>query len=114
MDTVRNMDEKVENKDTMNTDVCEYRLIKGEVRNSAFATFLKVLAWCAWIFGVMMVLQGSSYGSEVVLMSLLTVLVPYLVTGILLYGVASVVAQVSEIHQILTGIELRKEEGSRN
>lgn len=75
-----------------------------EENGSAFATFLKVLAWIVWIGGLIIASIGSNitkmgyYSSytEFSFGTFLTLLIPYLIYGVMLMGLATVVDKITD------------------
>ena len=94
----------------------EYELEREGTSDSGFSVFLKILAWIAWIGGIIIAVSGAnvevidyrSTKTEFSFSVFLTLLIPYAINGLLLFGLAKVVGQVDELHQIISGLALKK------
>ena len=96
----------------------EYVLVKGNATGSGFATFLRVLAWIVWIGGLIISIAGaqvtelSSYSyrtsTHFSFTTFLTLFLTYLIYGVLIMCMATVVDQVSDTYSIVSGIKLEK------
>ena len=75
-----------------------------EEKGSAFATFLKVLAWITWIGGLIIASMGAnvtelgyySTYSKFSFGAFLTLFIPYLIYGVLLMGLGTVVDKITD------------------
>lgn len=102
-------------KETQNE---EYFLSKGAATQSSFATFLRVIAWITWIGGLIISIAGaqvtevSSYSyypsTHFSFTTFLTLFLTYVIYGVLIMGLATVVDQVSGTYSIVSGIRLEK------
>ena len=92
-----------------------YELEKGRPGESGFATFLSVLAVITWIGGLIISIAGanvtkiSSYGyssTEFSFATFLTLFIPFIIYGIILQCMATIVRQIAETHGIVQGMRL--------
>ncbi len=98
-------------KDAVKT---EYVLSKGRDAGSGFANFLAVLAWIVWIGGLIVSISGAlviekGYYSSTTHFSFttfLTLFLSYVVYGILLMGMASIVDKITATYNIVSGLSL--------
>jgi len=88
-----------------------YELEKGKTYGSGFSTFLKILAWLTWIGGLIISIAGanvsvSSYSTEFSFTVFLTLFVPFVIYGALLYGMANLVQDVANTYHMVNGMTL--------
>ena len=86
--------------------------------NSNFSMFLKVLAVLSWIGGlVLAIMTGKTYSvsrygnviSEFSFVSFITILLPFVIDGAILWGIGNVVDKIECTNSIITGISLKKQ-----
>ena len=113
------LNEKISNEDV--PEEMEGRIDVDSVNNggtkSSFASFLRVLAWIAWIGGLILSVTGANvttvgyYGSykEFSFTAFLTLSIPYFIYGVILMGMATMAEQVADtnrkVSKILTELE---------
>ena len=98
----------------------DYVLTTGNATGSGFASFLKVLAVIAWIGGLIIAIVGAnvtiagyrSTYTEFSFGTFLTLLLPYIFYGIILFCMGTVVEQVADTYNMVYGIRLVKHEKS--
>ena len=93
----------------------EYVLTKGSEEKSSFATFLQILAWICWIGGLIIAISGAqildSYSSRHTVFSFgtfLTLFLPYLIDGVIVMCMATIVNHISCTYSIVSGLSLGK------
>ena len=95
----------------------EYVLSKGHTAGSGFASFLQVLAWLVWIGGLIISIAGAqvtevgrySSSTHFSFSAFITLFLAYLIYGILLMGMASIVETIANTYSIVSGLELDKQ-----
>ena len=80
-----------------------------------FETVLKVCAFICWVGGVILAFSGGKainrWGeAEFSFIPFITILIPYIIYGLLFYGMATVVEQVGAIYGIVQGLNLIRNE----
>lgn len=91
----------------------EYVLSKGERLDSSFPGFLKVLAVLTWIAGMIIAVSGakvtdSLHSSSFSFAAFITLLIPYAINGIILWGMATLADQIAHTHSLVSGLRLQK------
>lgn len=94
----------------------EYVLSKGRATGSGFAAFLRVLAWIVWIGGLIISIAGAqvtevgrySSSTSFSFSAFLTTFLAYVINGVLLMGMASIVENISNTYSIVSGLSLDK------
>ncbi len=98
-------------------DRIEYVLSKGTDTDSGFATFLRVLAWIVWIGGLIVSIASATvtvevgrYGSstQFSFTTFLTHFLSYIINGVLIMGMASIVETIANTYSIVSGLSLDK------
>ena len=94
----------------------EYTLQKGVAEGSGFGSFLRALAWIAWIGGLIVAITGaqvvevSRYGSSTKFsfIAFLTAFLTYFIYGVLLMCMGTVVDNVAGTFSIVSALGLKK------
>ena len=89
----------------------EYVLTKGGIQGSSLSGLLRVLAVITWIGGIIIAISGaqvmdSLYSSHFSFAAFLTLLIPYVIYGIIMWGMATLADQISDTYSIVSGIKL--------
>ncbi len=94
-----------------------YSLRMGQITESSFAKFLKICAYICWILGIIVAITGSNvttYGmkSSFSIITFLTILVPYVIYGVLFKCMSTVVYQTNATYDMICGLHLDAGTGS--
>ncbi len=101
----------------------DYVLTTGKPCGSGFASFLKVLAFIAWIGGLIFAIAGAnvtvagyyySNHTEFSFGTFITLLLPYVFYGIILFCMGIVVEQVADTYGMVKDIRLTKHENKQS
>ncbi len=101
---------------TEKTEQYEYVLAKGSGETSSLSGLLRVLAIITWIGGLIVSIAGANVVDSLYSSSthfsfgtFLTLLVPYVLYGIILMGMATIADQIAATHSIVYGLRLHKQ-----
>ena len=90
----------------------QYSLRLGRPSANGFATFLMICAVICWIGGLIISYSGANipssyrYTTEFSFATFITLFIPYIVYGIILFCMSSVVSQISATYDIVSGLYL--------
>lgn len=93
------------------TNKVEYVLVKGERVKTAGPLLLKLLAVLVWIGGVIIAGSESSTvaaNSSTSFVIFLSIVTPYIINGIILFGIAKIIEKISFTYDIVDGMRLEK------
>ena len=96
------------------TAITEYELETGTPESSGLSTLLSVLAWIAWIGGLILSIMSANvtktgyYRDETVFSfpTFISLFIPFVVYGAILYGLSVMVQQIADTHGIISGLRL--------
>ena len=98
---------------TPETNQYEYILSTGTGQTSGISGLLRVLAFLTWIGGIIIAISGANvvdsvYSSHFSFVAFLTILIPYAIYGIIMYGMATLADQIANTSSIVSGLVLTK------
>ena len=98
---------------TPETDQYEYVLGTGNGQTSGISGFLRVLAVLTWIGGLIIAISGANvadslHSSYFSFVAFLTILIPYAIYGVIMFGMATLADQIANTSNIVSGLELKK------